>query len=117
MAGNGEVEAVRRAGARDRADGLRRTNELGDARIGGSLAWRNASHLLPDALLERSAAQVEREIEHVVRRGNESPDCREVRPYRVAIAQQVRFFEALAQLRDELRDTVCAENRHNSFIA
>ena len=51
VAGDGEGEPAPRAGTGDRADRLRRSDRLGDRRVGGGLAEGDLAHLAPHALL------------------------------------------------------------------
>src|SRR4029078_4624421 len=63
MAGHAEANALCSTGVCDRADRVRRVDPLGNARIGGGLADGDLAHFLPNAPLERRAADVEREAE------------------------------------------------------
>ncbi len=48
---------------RDRADRARRTDPARDFRVAGGPAGRNRAQRLPDAVLERGSADVERKVE------------------------------------------------------
>src|SRR5437868_1216275 len=61
MAGHDQREAVRGAGARDRAHRAGTADGLGDVRIAARLAARDAHQLLPHAPLERARAHVHRD--------------------------------------------------------
>src|SRR5512139_1444233 len=63
VARHGEREPAARAGLRHRADRLGRADGRCDLRIGGGHSEWNLAHLVPNALLQFGAAQVQRQRE------------------------------------------------------
>ena len=62
MAGDGDGDGVGRDGGGDRANGLWQTNACGDFGVSGGAAGWDFAEGVPHALLEGSAANVQREI-------------------------------------------------------
>ena len=77
MTGNSDREIVRRAGARDGAHSLWRSDASGHLGVGNGLTGRDLLERLPDALLEGRAAHVERKIQAGSRRLNKADNPRD----------------------------------------
>ena len=98
MAGNGNRDGVRRAGARHRAHRLRRADPVGDLRISDGRAGRNFLQGLPDALLEGRAADVERQVDAARRRLDETHDPRDQLLEGGIAADELRLREAVLKI-------------------
>ena len=77
VAGDRDRDPVRRAGLSDRAHGLRPADAPRDLGIARGRSARDLAQRLPDALLERGAAHVERQIEPLRRRLDEADHPRD----------------------------------------
>ena len=94
MAGDGDRERVGGAGLRHRARRLRRADRAGDFGVGRGRARRDGAQRLPDPLLERGAADVERQVEALARRLDQADDSRHHALERGVAADRARRAES-----------------------
>ena len=93
------------------------SRSAGDLRIGRRLARRNLPQRLPDALLERGAADVEGQVEAEARRLHEADDPRD--QVLVVPSPPIRraLGKAILKIAHERVGVVADQDRHHALVA
>lgn len=116
VARNGDRELVRGTSAGDGAHRVRSPDPLRELGITDRRAERDVLKRLPDSLLKRSAANVERQIETDLRRFHEADHARDHRLIVPVSADQTRLGETILKIADQLLRVIPEKNCNGPFL-
>ena len=117
MAGNRHGQRIRGASSRDCAHGLRRTDAFGNIAIADGDANGNLSQRLPDTLLERGAAHIQRQVQTDPRRFDKAHHLRDQTLETGIAANQFGVCETILQIARQGIRIVAQRNGADAAIA
>src|SRR5260221_3094349 len=98
MTGDSQCDGVLRAGLSDRSQRLRAAHAAGELRIGHGFSEGNRAKRIPDAALERRAANVEVEVKSIAWRGDELHDPGQLITERAVVQDNPAVRETRGQI-------------------